>query len=243
MSANSSSVRAAPEPKARAHISTHGLPGCRANSRMPATTIPTMPNTEWWMCSPPAVTMLPTPSLELPLARVTRVLRRARTNVRMKPASRKNSGRLASSSTCPGSVAKRTNITPLLSVQRAVRNHPGRPGDRRCTGTARGRPPGAAVPSSDGRAGGRRGARRRRRARRRQTVGQPVLLDVLEHGPGQALLALDGEVHAVGQPPVRGVAPIGVHEETPGVDVLGPRVLRGGVLDDLVDELHARVAP
>src|SRR5665647_2059519 len=52
MSANSSSVRAAPEPKKRAHISTHGLPGCKANSRMPATTIPTRPNTEWWMCSP-----------------------------------------------------------------------------------------------------------------------------------------------------------------------------------------------
>src|SRR5674476_1321777 len=126
MSANSSSVRAAPEPKKRAHISTHGLPGCKANSRMPATTIPTRPNTEWWMCSPPAVTMLPTPSLEFPLARVTRVLSRARTNVRMKPTSRKNSGRLASSSTCPGSVAKRESITPLLSAQRAVRYHPGR---------------------------------------------------------------------------------------------------------------------
>src|SRR5665647_3439628 len=83
MSANSSSVRAAPEPKKRAHISTHGLPGCKANSRMPATTIPTRPNTEWWMCSPPAVTMLPTPSLEFPLARLNTRVTRARGNSRL----------------------------------------------------------------------------------------------------------------------------------------------------------------
>ena len=58
MRANSSSVSAAPQPKTKASISSHGLPGCTANSRIPATTMPMMPNTAWWMCRPPGVTTL-----------------------------------------------------------------------------------------------------------------------------------------------------------------------------------------
>ena len=127
-------MSAAPEPKTKASISSQGLPGCTANSRIPATTMPMMPNTAWWMCRPPGVTMLPMCRPEPPRARASLVLRRATENVRMKPMSSRNSGRLAGSSTCPGMAARRGVMTLSLSVVTAAREpsrDPARPGGRR----------------------------------------------------------------------------------------------------------------
>ena len=62
---------------------------------------------------------------EPPRRRAARVFTRAMTNVMMNPTSSTNSGRLGSSSTSLGKVAKRKVMTLLLSAAPAAPNHRG----------------------------------------------------------------------------------------------------------------------
>ena len=214
--ANSSSVSAAPEPKTNASASSQGLPGCTANSRIPATTMPMMPNTAWWMCRPPGVTMLLMCRRDPPRARASLVLRRATENVRMNPISSTNSGRLAGSSTCPGMAARRgDHDTPII-----------RPDGRRDTsraGTSAGqdspaRPRQSEEADAEGLAAGDSlGVS--------EPGGSQSGLDGLVDRVGQQGLAVAGEVHLVGQAQRRVERAVALREQVPDVDVLGAGAL------------------
>ena len=111
-SANSSKVSPAPIPNATAVSSHHGLTSPIPNASVGAISISAIPNTRWWMWSPPVVT-LPGHHGTLGL-RINRVLVRMNRNEPRKPTKTRNTPSLPASRICSrhSSPRKATSVMP-----------------------------------------------------------------------------------------------------------------------------------